>query len=389
MRLQLVIILLILASACIQQHSVEITEKNIYTIPKPTAGKATSSTSLQVTSTTTSSTSSTTSTTIRFKQDERTWLEIGTPEGETVYTPVKVGNLTQIGRLGVQAIGYDLTTKDVQLIAYDLDSRILWNKTSNELKRIDSQGYMYIGIYHSGLRNERDFAIVNNEKYYYLECEKDTYVLAKGRSIYLYLDRDEIQEYLGYSFSYRPQTSAKGDYGVVEKSYRLKTHCIQKELELPSCSVDVPFVRQSKIDWCGPAILNSVFRYYGVSKSQERIRDEILDEKGVTSIRRMMQYLGENGLSYEFYLEDGAKIDILKDRVCKKHQPVIVLQRFRGADDNQLGHYRLILGFDNTYVYLQDPYRGRFRVTYSQFRKLSKANQATSYDNQAIVVKRR
>jgi len=125
-----------------------------------------------------------------------------------------------------------------------------------------------------------------------------------------------------------------------------------------------PFQETLFKSMCGPASLKMVFDYYGIEKSEEEIAkmcnvDENLGTDDKT-LKRVAQELGftvkiKNGSSF-------ADIQIWLD----KKIPVIVNWFTRGRidyDDSEVpdGHYSVVVGLDNEFIYLQDPEIGKLR----------------------------
>ncbi len=115
---------------------------------------------------------------------------------------------------------------------------------------------------------------------------------------------------------------------------------------------------------CGPASLKIVLAYYGVHKDELELAQSCgTDVEFGTSdedIKRVAQALG-------FKVEiqnESSFVDI--ERWLKKGTPVIVDWFTRGRsdyDDDSIadGHYSVVCGLDDKYIYLQDPEIGKVR----------------------------
>lgn len=125
-----------------------------------------------------------------------------------------------------------------------------------------------------------------------------------------------------------------------------------------------PFQEALHAGMCGPASLKIVLSYYGVDKEEKELaelcgtkNDLGTDDKG---IRRAAESLGftvdiQNESSFE---------DI--EKWLDKDVPVIVNWFTRGRTDYtdsdvSDGHYSVVCGLDEDYIYLQDPEIGGVR----------------------------
>lgn len=115
---------------------------------------------------------------------------------------------------------------------------------------------------------------------------------------------------------------------------------------------------------CGPASLKMVFDYYGIEKSEEEIAkitgttDDLgTDDKGIKKAAESL------GLKVE--IKNESSFENIQDYLNKKI-PVIVNWFTRGRidyDDSQIpdGHYSVVIGLDDEFIYLQDPEIGKLR----------------------------
>ena len=114
----------------------------------------------------------------------------------------------------------------------------------------------------------------------------------------------------------------------------------------------------------GPASLKMVFDYYGIEKSESEIAtmckvDENLgiDDK---AIKRVAEELG-----FRVEIKNNSTFEDIQSWLDKK-VPVIVNWFTRGRgdyDDSQVadGHYSVVVGLDDEFIYLQDPEIGKLR----------------------------
>ncbi|QQG43064.1 MAG: C39 family peptidase [Candidatus Daviesbacteria bacterium] len=125
-----------------------------------------------------------------------------------------------------------------------------------------------------------------------------------------------------------------------------------------------PFQESLNKGYCGPASLKMVLDYYGVNKT----------EKELAKLANTTTDLGTNDQSLKKAAEIlGFKVDIknyssfedTKNWLDKK-VPVIVDWFTRGRtdyDESEVadGHYSVVVGLDEEFIYLQDPEIGKLR----------------------------
>jgi len=125
-----------------------------------------------------------------------------------------------------------------------------------------------------------------------------------------------------------------------------------------------PFQETLNADMCGPASLKIVLEYYVINKSEEELVQLFKFKKGLGvddgGIKNAAEKLGlkaviKNNCSFK---------DI--EKWLKKEVPVIVDWFTRGRTDYgdssvADGHYSVVMGLDNDFIYLQDPELGAMR----------------------------
>jgi len=126
--------------------------------------------------------------------------------------------------------------------------------------------------------------------------------------------------------------------------------------------------------YCGPAVLKMILSYYGIEKTEE----ELAQLAGTT------EELGTDDASLKHALESfGLKVIIKNQSTFEdiktwldKETPVIVNWFSRGRSDYSDaevpdGHYSIVVGLDDEYIYLQDPEIGELRkLTREDFMKV-------------------
>jgi len=125
-----------------------------------------------------------------------------------------------------------------------------------------------------------------------------------------------------------------------------------------------PFQETLNADMCGTASLKIVLEYYGINKSEEELAKMAghkkslgIDEKGIKTVAEKV------GFKVKIKDNSGFK-DIGK--WLKKDVPVIVDWFTKGRTDygessTADGHYSVVTGLDDEFIYLQDPEVGRIR----------------------------
>lgn len=146
------------------------------------------------------------------------------------------------------------------------------------------------------------------------------------------------------------------------------------EVLLPSTySISVPFYFQIETYYCGPAALQMVFDCQGENVSQLEIADVARTVPDVTyteELRRAAHFSNlstsqgseMNGsitgytsrkLGYGAFEKGGMSIEDLKT-VIAQGLPVILLMRWELGQE--YGHYRVAIGYNQTHIFLHDPW---------------------------------
>jgi len=125
-----------------------------------------------------------------------------------------------------------------------------------------------------------------------------------------------------------------------------------------------PFQETLNSGMCGPASLKIVLTYYGVEKSEKDLaklcgtkKDLGTDDQG---IRKAAEFLG-----FKVKIKNDSNFKDIEKWLDKK-VPVIVNWFTRGRtdytnEDVADGHYSVVKGLDDNYIYLQDPETGGAR----------------------------
>ena len=146
----------------------------------------------------------------------------------------------------------------------------------------------------------------------------------------------------------------------------------------------VPFHYQSKSYYCGPAALEMVFDYYGEDVPQAEIADVARTYPSVTYTDELTRAAHFSNLStslgdempgnitgysarkvgYAAFEQCGLTIDDLKTLI-DKGEPVIVLMWW--TPSKIYGHYRVVIGYNETHIIMHDPQYANKSMTYQTF----------------------
>lgn len=125
-----------------------------------------------------------------------------------------------------------------------------------------------------------------------------------------------------------------------------------------------PFQETLHQNMCGPASLKMVLNYYNIDKTEEEMaelcgttKDLGTDDKGIKQ--------AVEGLGFKLEIKDNGTFEDIKNWLDKR-VPVIVDWFTRGRadyDDSETadGHYSVVVGLDDRYIYIQDPEIGGLR----------------------------
>ncbi len=116
----------------------------------------------------------------------------------------------------------------------------------------------------------------------------------------------------------------------------------------------VPHVQQDYM-WCGPASLTMVLNYLGDPVTQREVGNAVDPEHDGTSTSEMLTYARNRGYMALCYRWGESAVENIK--ICVSHDyPVIVLQYY--STSYRRGHYRVVTGYSEEYVFVDDPYAG-------------------------------
>lgn len=129
--------------------------------------------------------------------------------------------------------------------------------------------------------------------------------------------------------------------------------------------LNVPYIPQINENACGAAVLEMIYRFYGLkSSSQEELfkKYQVLEPHGSGNFRFNTESLVSDALGRGLmsfwaraqYDSPESVIDLLMRLVVGSKIPVIVCHKF--TDEQPLiGHFRIVVGIKGDIVYVHDP----------------------------------
>ncbi|MDQ7056010.1 MAG: cysteine peptidase family C39 domain-containing protein [Persephonella sp.] len=134
-----------------------------------------------------------------------------------------------------------------------------------------------------------------------------------------------------------------------------------------SITLNVPFVKQQS-EFCGPAALSSVFSYYGLNISQEKIAEKVyIPELKGALISDLENYAKSSGFQTK---SAQGNVETLKRYIDRKI-PVIVLLDYGFLMFTKL-HYVVITGYNEVGFIAHTGYEKNKLIPYRMFEKLWK-----------------
>ena len=125
-----------------------------------------------------------------------------------------------------------------------------------------------------------------------------------------------------------------------------------------------PFQETLRKGWCGPAVLKMILEFYGIKKSEKELAylAGTTAEEG-TDAAQMRCVLRLFGLKVR--IKNNSTFGDI-NKYLDKDIPVVVDWFTRGRKDYPDsvvadGHYSIVVGLDDEYIYLQDPEIGTLR----------------------------
>lgn len=125
-----------------------------------------------------------------------------------------------------------------------------------------------------------------------------------------------------------------------------------------------PFQETLNAGMCGPASLKIVLDYYGMEKSEKELAKLCRHDKNLGVDDEKIKKAAES-LGFKVKIKDNSNFKDIESWLDKK-VPVIVNWFTKGRQDYSEsevadGHYSVVAGLDEKYIYLQDPEIGKIR----------------------------
>lgn len=125
-----------------------------------------------------------------------------------------------------------------------------------------------------------------------------------------------------------------------------------------------PFQGTLNKGYCGPASLKILLSYYGVKKSEKGLAKLCGTTKELGTDDKRIKKVAEK-LGFKVKIKNNSNFKDI-ERWLKRKIPVIVDWFTRGGvsytgSDVADGHYSVVTGIDNKFIYLQDPEIGEVR----------------------------
>lgn len=127
-----------------------------------------------------------------------------------------------------------------------------------------------------------------------------------------------------------------------------------------------PFQETLNVSMCGPASLKIVLDYYGFKKSEKELAKLCQHNKNLGVDDEKIKKVAES-LGFKVEIKNNSNFkDIEKWLNKNKKVPVIVNWFAKGRQNYSEsevadGHYSVLAGLDDKYIYLQDPEIGKIR----------------------------
>ena len=125
-----------------------------------------------------------------------------------------------------------------------------------------------------------------------------------------------------------------------------------------------PFQETLRADMCGPASLKIVLGYYGIEKTEKELAKMAGWKKGLGIDDKGIKKVAEK-LGFKVKIKNNSSFKDI-EKWLKKEVPVIVDwftkgRTYCGDSDTPDGHYSVVMGLDDEFIYLQDPELGSMR----------------------------
>lgn len=121
--------------------------------------------------------------------------------------------------------------------------------------------------------------------------------------------------------------------------------------------------KEGMFDSCGPASLKIALAFFGVEKTEKELMAlcKVKSRSGLGTSAENIKNATEK-LGFKAKIKENSSFRDIEFWL-KKNVPVIVDWFTRGADEKGIadGHYSVVAGLDDKFIYLQDPEVGKMR----------------------------
>jgi predicted double-glycine peptidase len=134
----------------------------------------------------------------------------------------------------------------------------------------------------------------------------------------------------------------------------------EEDFESYKCHMmDLPTLRQSTLDTCGPVAVQLILEYHGIDARERDLDKALKVGPSGTSVENIVKYLKSEGFKVE--AKEGSTIDEIKGLVDDGVPSIVDLQAWpdkpsKGWEDGWgEGHYAVAVGYTDKHVIFSDP----------------------------------
>lgn len=149
--------------------------------------------------------------------------------------------------------------------------------------------------------------------------------------------------------------------------------------------IKFPYVKQRKLNTCGPAVTEMMLKFFGVKLTQEKLEKLERTTKDGTGHKGLIRVARKHGLYC--FVQENSNLYLLKHFISLG-LPVVVNYIEPSSND---GHYSVVVGFDAKNLIMNDPWNGKnFRIKYSDFQeRWFDIHKGNKYKNWLLVLSKR
>ena len=155
--------------------------------------------------------------------------------------------------------------------------------------------------------------------------------------------------------------------------------------------VNVPDVRQTHPFDCGPACLRSIAKYFGVNKTEDDLIELCGADPDGADPHDIVKVAKSLGLEAEFH--NNFTAEKLKAEIDKGRPVICEIQAWgkpQNYDKLNDGHYVIAVGYDDEYIFFEDPslkfIRGFLTYEEMESRWKERENDGSEYHHSVVVV---